>query len=79
MKRALSLAAILKPLARWREEAFGLLRSDIESLRSLGQTRARVERDAAFEAWLMKSGLQFNQTPSAEEQEREPRQERSSA
>ncbi|MDM4769085.1 hypothetical protein [Solimonas sp. SE-A11] len=62
MKRALSLAAILKPLARWREDV-----------------RARVERDAAFEAWLVKSGLQFNQTPSAEQQEREPRQERSSA
>ncbi len=62
MKRALSLASVLKPLARWRE-----------------QVRARVERDAAFEAWLVNSGLQFNQTPSADKQEREPRQERSSA
>jgi hypothetical protein len=62
MKRTLSLAAVLRPLSRWREEV-----------------RARVERDAAFEAWLVKSGLHIHPSLSADRQEREPRQERSSA
>ncbi|PPE74367.1 hypothetical protein C3942_10105 [Solimonas fluminis] len=62
MRRTLSLAAVLKPLARWREEA-----------------RARVERDAAFEAWLVNSGLHPHPALSADQQERDTRQKRSSA